>query len=166
MPNRIDADVLKQRVFSALLAVPLLCAAILYAPHWLYAGILSLVTLWAAVEWVRLVGFDRFHQAVFIVVIVCTLAVFFLPMFLLPQQGVSIANTELMVWACGLAVLGWLPGAIFVLCFQRFRDKAFLPYQKQWARYAVGFFLVVPFALGLWYLKLQEQGQKKEKSKS
>ena len=99
---------LKLRILTALVLIPLVLALIFYAPGWLFASVLALLALAGAWEWAALAGFtDRLRRA--LCVLGCSLL-----MAVLCFLNQQLPYPQVLVLLCLSALAWWLLSALWV----------------------------------------------------
>lgn len=93
------ADMLKDRVITAVLLIPLVVYAVLFSPSFLFALILGLIFLIAANEWEHIARFKQLRSGLFIVI----LGAGMLAGLLMSHQFSDIVlSLSLLWWLCAL----------------------------------------------------------------
>jgi len=100
--------VLKQRILTALVLVPLVVAGVLGLGTWALGGVFAIVILLGGWEWAALTGLTRIPMRI------SYLAV--LGLLMLVAASLIPAGAP---WLLGLALAGWLLAAGWVLAYQR-----------------------------------------------
>lgn len=118
---------LKKRIFTAVIGLPLLLAAILYLPPTLFTLLIGFLMLLAAWEWSLLGGIHKKSYRIFYVLFV------FAGLFLS-----AIISTALFLW-CALFIWAW----IFFAIVQYERHQKPLGFEHAWIRKITGFFIII-----------------------
>ncbi len=131
---------LKQRIITALVLVPLVLGAIFYLPNHWFALAMAVPVLLAAYEWANIMG----HEA---------------PANRVPFIAVTGVLMSLVYWlslkfVVPLAILWWLVAFRLVKAYPQGTDS----WSDQPKMFAIGLFLLVPAWLGLVMLQGQEHG--------
>jgi len=125
---------LKQRLLTAALLLPLLLALLFYAPNAVWGGLLALFLAGGAFEWARLGGFSRRgHVVLTTAVFLSCVSLLALSLRWTPGQF----NTLLLIPLCLIAAMFWVLVVPLVL---RFRCR--MP--KPFVMAAVGWIVLVP----------------------
>ncbi|HUU73508.1 MAG TPA: phosphatidate cytidylyltransferase [Burkholderiales bacterium] len=96
---------LKQRLLTVAVILPLFLAMLFLAPNPVWGGVLVIAMAIAALEWARLAGFSSNGRVLFAVVIVLSCAVLLLLSILMPQP---VFDTRLLLPLCLVATLFWI----------------------------------------------------------
>ncbi len=134
---------LKQRILSAVIAVPLLCVLIVWSPVSLFSAVLLGLALWAAWEWTHLVRFETLQRWGFLGLVLAALLALYL----------SAPRPQLLFWICAGALFCWLAGFGLVFAFSWFQQRAFSRLVRQLSCFIVGLVLILPFVVGIYSLK-------------
>jgi len=100
--------VLKQRILTALVLVPLVVAGVLGLGTWALGGVFAIVILLGGWEWAALTGLTRIPRRISYLAVLGLLMLVAAP--LVPADA---------PWLLGLALAGWLLAAGWVLAYQR-----------------------------------------------
>lgn len=128
---------LKSRILTACIAVPIVILLIWFLPPFMFSVLMALVVAYAAWEWSSLVGYP--YLAMRIVYVVAILFALFL----------TILIPALPILLVGLAALIWI--LIAIVHYQR--GGAGFGLQSAALRAAFGFFLLVPFWVAIVVLR-------------
>lgn len=152
---------LKQRVLSAMVAIPIVCSLIVLASLSVYAVLLAALIIWASWEWALLVKLSKMaHWGM--------MGLQGILLVLLFVSGFERGNTPaLSSWICHISLVFWLIVLGLVFNFERFQlyaQSSFLKslqmnphYGLQLGAIGVGVALLYPLAAGLWQLKVAGQ---------
>ncbi|RLA30445.1 MAG: phosphatidate cytidylyltransferase, partial [Gammaproteobacteria bacterium] len=99
---------LKQRILTALVLVPLVVAGVLGLGTWALGGVFAIVILLGGWEWAALTGLTRIPMRISYLAVLGLLTLVAAP--LIPAGA---------PWLLGLALAGWLLAAGWVLAYQR-----------------------------------------------
>lgn len=135
---------LKQRIITAVILIPLVIAAFRFLPTDILAILLGLVILLGAWEWAEIAGIKTPQSVV--------LYIFFnaFLMFLCFTQLDNIAFVRILLL---LAIIGWLGAVFFVL---RVQKSQLVPEQHTFKTLFIGSLIVVPAWFSLLILHAQE----------
>jgi len=140
---------LKHRLITAAILIPIVIWLILYAPSALFLGFISLVVIIAAWEWAKICGWQtaipRYSYAF---IITLTLIIIY---YILQQQ-----LFDPTLWILAVASLWWLIAFIWVWQYQH--DNEMLP-KNQWVKAGLGFIILLPAWLALIELHQHNSGQ-------
>ncbi len=127
---------LKQRLLTAAVLIPLFVWGVLGLPSHYFALLLAIVVMIAAVEWTRLAAFVPRDRAVFLLVMLVALG------------GVMLAPSLLALspTVAALAVIGWVVALQWVRRYERGVDS--VP-RNPWARILIGVLVLWPAWLSL-----------------
>lgn len=100
---------LKERVLTALIILPLIISAIIFLDHVEFAVVLSMVILIAAYEWGMLSGLSKFYSVLY--------SMCYIPLFYLLHH--KIESTMVFYIMVGIACVWWLCACLWVILFQR-----------------------------------------------
>lgn len=118
---------LKKRMMTAVIGLPLLVLAILFLPPTAFTLLIGFLMLFAGWEWSLLSGVRKKSRRIFYVLFI------FIGLFM----SVFI-STVLFLW---MALLAWL--WIFAAIVQYERDQKPLGFQSSWVRGLTGFFIII-----------------------
>ena len=131
---------LKQRIITALVLLPLVLGAIFGLSNQWFALVMAIPVLIGAYEWANLMGIEELEKRA--------------PYVALVGVGLSLSFWLELKWLCTIAVLWWVLAAYFV---KNFPDNSGL-----WAGRirmgTMGWFTLVPAWIGLVMLQGQENG--------
>lgn len=132
---------LKYRILTALILVPLVLAILFFTPPLGFCLALSVLTLGAAWEWSNLMGLQKISHRIFY------LAVVFVALFNSLYIQTFIILSTAFVW--------WLFAAVLVIAYPR--------YHRAWSqgvlvRGAMGLFVLIPSWAALSYIRSQNEG--------
>ena len=101
---------LKQRILTALILVPLVVAGVLGLGTWSLGGVFAAVILLAGWEWAALAGLSPTPARIGYVVVLGLLMLAGVPLLAVPAGA---------LWLPGLALLGWLLATFWIVTYQR-----------------------------------------------
>ncbi len=131
---------LKQRIITALVLLPLVLGAIFgLSNHW-FALVMAIPVLIGAYEWANLMGIEELKKRA--------------PYVALVGVGLSLSFWLEFKWLCSIAVLWWVLAAYFV---KNFPDNSGL-WTGRIRMGVMGWFTLVPAWIGLVMLQGQENG--------
>ena len=105
---------LKQRLLTVAVVLPLFLGLMFLAPNAVWAAVLGLAVAAGAFEWARLAGFSAVGRSVFVAAVAVSCAVLLLLSFLLPE---TLFDSWFLYPLCLLATLFWILLAPAVLHF-------------------------------------------------
>ena len=101
---------LKQRILTALVLVPLVVAGVLGLGTWSLGGVFAAVILLAGWEWAALAGLAPTPARIGYVAVLVLLMAVGVPLLVAPAGA---------LWLPGLALVGWLLAAVWIVTYQR-----------------------------------------------
>jgi len=134
---------LKLRIITALILMPLTLAALFYLPPYLFCILTGAITLIAATEWANLMELKTISRRFIYLAIVVALALFCARYILFP-----VILTVTFVW--------WLIAAVLVICYPRgsgWWGKSII------LRGLMGLLVLVPCWVAINYIFIQEEGR-------
>ncbi|ALG68805.1 phosphatidate cytidylyltransferase [Beggiatoa leptomitoformis] len=139
---------LKQRILTASLLIPLLVICVLYFSTPFFALILGLFVLLGAWEWAGLSGWTNpHHKGIY--------TGLFAVLMGLVYFGLQ-AQTIMLGWFVSVASVGWLIALWWVWQYQQGQD--YLPMQRQ-VKTALGIWILLPAWCALWMLHAGRGGR-------
>jgi len=139
---------LKKRILTALVLIPLVLAAIYLLPPWLFSVAVGLVVVLAGWEWAALCGFKSKQSRVIYIAVLISI---FLSMSFIPE---SVLVTISIV--SGAAIGWWLWSLLWLIRYQR-RIK--IIHRNRFAFALNGIFVLIPFWFGLGILDVEQAYQ-------
>ncbi len=130
---------LKKRIYTALVLIPLVLATVVFSPTLWFAVIFGLVIALATLEWARICGLSQSYTYLYSLFVISIMA----GLFFLDDQNLNL-------WIVGSSLIFWLFATLMIIAYQF--GKQLLPKSKP-VMLMVGFALFIPSWLSLVYLK-------------